>query len=190
MRKSMKKTTILFCFIIIVFNICFFSNTAYGASKIRITSQDFNNKSTIPDKNACDILGEDKSPQLSFNNAPPDTQSFALIMFDPDAPGGSFVHWVIFNIPAGAMGLDEGLPLDGELANGTRQGTNGTEQIGYFGPCPPPKETHRYVFKVFALDAMLDLEAGATSKQLLKAMKGHIISRGKITGLYKNNTNL
>lgn len=159
--------------------------------KIKVTSSNFTSKGIIPDAHACDPpLGQNKSPQLSFDNFPDGTQSFALVLDDPDAPGGRFVHWVIFNIPVNDGGLNEGLPLDAELSNGTRQGRNDTKQIGYFGPCPPPKETHRYIFKVFALDTVLDLASGATSKQLLTAMKGHIIGRGKLVGLYKNNTNL
>lgn len=184
----MKKITVLFCFVIIVFSICFFSNIIYAASKIMVTSQDFNNKGSISNENACDVLGEDKSPQFSFSNVSPDTQNFALIMFDPDYR--NFVHWIIYNIPNDKPDLQQGLPRDGELEGGIRQGINSTGEIGYFGPCPPPKETHRYVFQVFALDTNLNLEAGANSKQLKKAMKGHIVGRGKLVGYYKNETNL
>ncbi len=163
--------------------------SSYAAiQKVMVTSQDFNNKGSISNENACDILGEDKSPQLSFSNVSPDTQSFALIMFDPDYR--NFVHWVIFNIPGNSTSLEQDIPRDASLENGTKQGINGTKEIGYFGPCPPPKETHRYVFQVFALDTNLNLEAGANSKQLKKAMKGHIVGRGKLVGYYKNETNL
>ena len=160
------------------------------SQKIQVTSSSFENKGFISDTYACDILGLDKSPQLSFSKAPNDTQSFALIMFDPDAPGKNFVHWIIFNIPKTSSEVAEGLSKDPVLDNNIKQGTNGTGQIGYFGPCPPPKEIHRYIFKVFALDTMLDLEASTNEKQLLKAMKGHIIGKGKLVGLYKNKTNL
>ena len=158
--------------------------------KIKVTSQDFQSKGIISDTHACEFLGLDKSPQLSFSNIPEDTKSLALILDDPDAPGGTFNHWVIFNIPPAENGLQEDIPRDSELENGIRQGTNGTEQVGYFGPCPPPKETHQYIFKVFALDTVLELEAGANKKQLLIAMKRHILGRGKLVGLFKNNTNL
>lgn len=182
----MRKITISF----ILFLLLLISPSHAKVQKFQVTSSDFNNKGSISDLHACDPpLGQNLSPQLSFGNAPDSTQSFALIMFDPDAPGGSFVHWVIFNIPGNTPQLAQGIPLQSELDNGTRQGANGTEAIGYFGPCPPPKETHKYVFKVFALDSVLSLQAGADSKQLTKAMKGHIIGRGKIIGLYKNNTN-
>ncbi len=154
--------------------------------KIQVTSSSFENKGFISDVHACDILGLDKSPELSFSNAPDSTQSFALIMFDPDYK--NFVHWVIFNIPKALGGLNESLPKDAVLENNIKQGTNGTNQVGYFGPCPPPKETHRYVFNVFALDTILDLESSTNERQLLKAMKGHIVGKGKLVGLYKNKT--
>jgi len=164
--------------------------SSYAAiQKIKITSTDFNNKSFISDDHACEFLGADKSPQLSFSNASSDTQSFALILLDPDAPDKNFVHWVIFNIPASSAGLEQGIPRNATLENGTKQGINGTEQIGYFGLCPPPKETHRYVFRVFALNKILDLDSSATKKDLVKAMKGHIIGKGILVGLYKNKTN-
>ena len=159
-------------------------------SKLNISSPSFGNKKIIPLAHACEFLGLDKSPQLSFSNIPENTKSLALILDDPDAPGGTFNHWVIFNIPPTGNGLQEGIPRDSELENGIRQGTNGAEQVGYFGPCPPPKETHRYVFKVFALDTVLELEAGVNKKQLLTAMKRHILGRGKLVGLFKNNTSL
>ena len=160
------------------------------STKLKVTSSAFSNKGIIPLQYACDILGSDMSPPLAFSNIPQGTKSLAVILDDPDVPGGAFNHWVIFNIPASPGKLDEGIPRDGELEDGIRQGTNGTEQIGYFGPCPPPKETHRYVCKAFALDTVLNLEAGANKKQLLSAMKKHILGRGKLVGLFKNNTDL
>lgn len=188
----MKKIISIFLVIFITFTVSFFqTNSSYGATKkVKVTSSDFNNKGFIPDVNACEFLGSDKSPQLSFSNAPSGTKSFALIMFDPDAPGNSFVHWVVFNIPVDFPVLEQDISRDtATLENGTKQGTNGTGQIGYLGPCPPPGETHRYVFNVFALDTVLDLESSATKKQLTQAMRNHILGKGKIIGLYKNNTN-
>jgi len=180
----MKKVLFLF-FILILCN-----PSIAKVAKIQVTSQDFNNKGFISDAHACDPpLGQNISPQLSFDNVPEGTQSFALILDDPDAPGRTFNHWIIFNIPPSLSGLQEGIPKESELENEIKQGTNGTEQIGYFGPCPPPKETHRYVFKVYALDTVLNLEGGANKKQLLNAMKRHIVGRGKLVGLFKNNTN-
>lgn len=184
----MKKTILLLFFIPFLMATVF---TAYAesVSKLGITSSSFNNKSFIPLVHACDILGSNLSPPLTFSKIPNGTKSLALILDDPDAPGGTFNHWIIFNIPVEDGGLEEGIPPEFELEGGIKQGTNGTEQIGYFGPCPPPKETHHYVFKVFALDAVLNLEAPANKKLLLKTMKRHILGRGKLVGLFKNNTN-
>ena len=178
---------ILYITFLVVFLV--FNFPVLAVEKISVTSSSFQNKGIIPDKHACDILGSDLSPPLTFNNIPGNTESLALVLDDPDAPGGKFNHWIIFNIPPADGGLQEGIPNESELEDGARQGTNGTEQIGYFGPCPPPKETHRYVFNVFALDTVLELESGASRKQLIKAMKRHILGRGKLVGKYKNNTN-
>lgn len=175
--------TFLICFLCQVL----FSPSIAAVEKLVLSSQDFNNKATIPNTHACSFLGQDKSPQLSFSKIPVGTQSLALIMFDPDAPDKNFVHWIIFNIPIGTTSLNQGILKNSELEGGIKQGINGAGEIGYMGPCPPPKETHRYVFKVFALDTVIDLKAGANSKELTKAMKGHIIGRGKLVGLYKNN---
>ena len=185
----MKKTILFFIIFFLLGTNCLQAYSKSG-STLKITSPAFNNKGFIPLEHACDILGSDMSPPLAFSNIPQGTKSLAVILDDLDVPGGAFNHWVIFNIPVALGELDEGIPRDGELEDGIRQGTNGTEQIGYFGPCPPPKETHRYVFKAFALDTILNLEAGANKKQLLSAMKKHILGRGKLVGLFKNNTNL
>lgn len=184
----MKKATLIFLATYLISIVIFFDiRPSYAITqKLKVTSSDFRNKGFIPDLHACEFLGSDKSPQLSFENIPTGVQSLALIMFDPDAPDKNFVHWVIFNIPKDSLNLEQGIS---NFENGTKQGTNGTGAIGYFGPCPPPTETHRYIFKVFALDTILTLENGATQKQLVQAMKGHIISRGKLVGLYKNRTN-
>src|SRR3989338_10692868 len=141
----MHKTVNIILLIFIMFFLQINSSFA-GTRKIKIISQDFENKGLMPDVNACEFIGQDKSPQLSFSKAPTSTQSFALIMFDKDAPDKNFVHWIIFNIPGSSSDLEQDISRDATLENGTKQGTNGTEQIGYFGPCPPPKETHRYVF--------------------------------------------
>lgn len=187
MKKYILMVFVISLIYVMVFHQPFSSYSAI--QKIKITSTDFSNKGFIPDDHACEFLGADKSPQFSFSNAPSDTQSFALIMFDPDAPGKNFVHWIIFNIPVSSNDLEQGIPRNATLENGTKQGINSTEQIGYFGPCPPPKETHRYVFKVFALNKILALDSSATKKELVKAMKGYIVGKGLLVGLYKNKTN-
>ncbi|NUM73118.1 YbhB/YbcL family Raf kinase inhibitor-like protein [candidate division KSB1 bacterium] len=137
---------------------------------------------SIPKKYTCD--GPDLSPPLIWNTVPDRTQSLALICDDPDAPMGVWVHWVIFNLPADARELPEGVPPQKMLPNGAKQGLNDFRRIGYGGPCPPSGE-HRYFFKLFALDAKLDLEAGAKKADLLKAMEGHILSESKLMGKYR-----
>ncbi|HET89398.1 MAG TPA: YbhB/YbcL family Raf kinase inhibitor-like protein [Chloroflexi bacterium] len=136
----------------------------------------------IPPQYTCD--GDDVSPPLQWTDPPPGTQSLALIMDDPDAPVGTWVHWVVYAIPADARGLDESLPPDAELPDGSRHGRNSWRRNDYGGPCPP-RGTHRYVFKLYALDMTLDLRAGATKKQLLQAMEGHILAQAELMGTYQ-----
>jgi hypothetical protein len=150
---------------------------------IKITSSAFEDGSSIPAKYTCD--GEDISPPLQWEQVPEGTKSIALICDDPDAPGRTFVHWVLFNLPADAKELAENTPTDETLANGAKQGTNGFGRIGYGGPCPPPGGPHRYFFKIYALDTEIDLSAGADKSQLIKAMEGHILGEGQIMGKYK-----
>ncbi len=156
---------------------------AEAPAAITITSSAFPDRGNIPSKYTCD--GANVSPPLAWGEPPPKTQSFALICDDPDAPIGVFTHWVIFNIPSGARGLEEAVPAEGRLANGALQGRNGFGKIGYGGPCPPKGPAHRYVFTIYALDASLDLDPGASKKDLLKAMEGHIIAQGQLIGTYQ-----
>jgi Raf kinase inhibitor-like YbhB/YbcL family protein len=135
----------------------------------------------IPTKYSCD--GEDISPPLEWEDAPENTRSFALICDDPDAPGMTFVHWVLFNVPDSATSLPEGVKTDRELSDGSRQGTNNFNNIGFGGPCPPGG-THRYFFKLYALDTTLDLEAGISKDDLLSAMEGHILAETQLMGTY------
>ncbi len=123
-------------------------------------------------------FGEDKSPALTWAGAPPGTRAFALICDDPDAPGGVWVHWVLWNLPGTATALAEGLQPDDELPDGVRQGENDFGKIGYGGPRPPPGPAHRYFFRLFALDAPLSLPPRADRRRLLAAMKGHILAEG------------
>jgi Raf kinase inhibitor-like YbhB/YbcL family protein len=135
----------------------------------------------IPSKYTCD--GEDVSPPLSWSGAPEGTKAFALICDDPDAPAGVWVHWVAFDLPSSATGLPEGVPPREEISGGGLQGKNDFRKIGYGGPCPP-SGTHRYEFKLSALDAKVGLRAGSTKKELLAAMKGHVLDEAKLTGKY------
>jgi len=151
------------------------------AMSIEITSPAFNHESPIPEKYTC--KGEDVSPALSWGEPPTGTQSFALIMDDPDAPVGTWVHWVLFNLPATARGLPEAFPSDITFADGSMSGNSSFGRPGYGGPCPP-SGTHRYFFKLYALDETLGISAGATKGELEKAMVGHILGTGELMGTF------
>ena len=149
---------------------------------LSLTNPAFEHGKKIPGKFTC--LGQDVSPELKWDNAPEATKSFALICDDPDAPGTTWVHWVVWAIPATAAGLSEAIPPDPVLDDGTRQGTTDFGRIGYGGPCPPPGKAHRYFFKLYALDGITELEPGATKKQLLQTMEGHILAQTELVGTF------
>ncbi len=149
---------------------------------IQLISEAFSEGAMIPTRYTCD--GEDVSPPLSWTELPPETGSFALICEDPDAPVGTWDHWVLFNIPASATGLPEAVPATATLDDGSVHGNNSWGRLGYGGPCPPGG-THRYIFSLFALDIKLDLKSGATKSGLLKAMEGHILARTRLMGKYR-----
>ena len=149
---------------------------------INITSTAFDKDGLIPPKYTCD--GDDISPPLQWENLPEETKSIALISDDPDAPVGTWVHWIIYNLPGETRELAENIPPESTMANGTKQGITDFGRIGYGGPCPP-SGTHRYFFKIYALDTQLDLAAGANKSQLLEAMNGHVLAQGQIIGKYK-----
>lgn len=160
-----------------------YTNTAGGNTmEIKMKSTAFEEGGMIPKKYTCD--GLDISPPLSWTSVPEGTKSLALICDDPDAPMGTWVHWVLFNLSADIQELPENIPPQKILANGARQGITDFRKIGYGGPCPPGG-THRYYFKLYALDTEINLEAGVTKKQLLKAMEGHILAEGQLMGKYK-----
>jgi hypothetical protein len=137
----------------------------------------------IPSKFTCD--GEGVSPQVAWSAPPAGTASFALLVTDPDAPRGTFTHWVLYNVPAATRLLPEGLPARGELPDGSRQGRNDFGSLGYGGPCPPGGSPHHYIFTLYALDIRLNLPVGATRAQVEEAMQGHILARGELIGLYR-----
>jgi Raf kinase inhibitor-like YbhB/YbcL family protein len=147
-----------------------------------LESPAFRDNGRIPEKYTCD--GLDTSPPLRWRDQPPGTKSFAIIVEDPDAPGGIFTHWIVYNIPADVNQLDEGIEPAGELPGGIMQGLNDFGRIGYGGPCPPPGKPHRYVFRIYALDTMLELGPAASKNELLKLMKGHILAEATLTGIY------
>jgi Raf kinase inhibitor-like YbhB/YbcL family protein len=150
---------------------------------ISITSTSFVNGGSIPARFTCD--GENLSPELSWSQPPAGTEGFALISDDPDAPGGIWVHWVLFNIPKDSRGLDEGVSKKEVLADGSVQGMTDFRRTGYGGPCPPPGRPHRYYFKIYALDAKLNLTASANKEDVEAAMEGHILANGELIGLYR-----
>jgi Raf kinase inhibitor-like YbhB/YbcL family protein len=148
----------------------------------QITSTAFSNGGTITKTYTCD--GGDASPPLSWKDAPAGTQSFALIADDPDAPAGTWVHWVAYNLPGTAKELPEGIKKEEQLPDGTQQGRNDFRKIGYNGPCPPPGKPHRYFFKLYALNAKLTLKSGATKSDVEAAMKGHVVAQTEWMGKY------
>ena len=149
---------------------------------IQISSSAFANGGTIPKQFTCD--GADVSPQLDWSDVPQGTKSIVLIVDDPDAPAGTWVHWVLYNLPGNTNRISEGIQKQERLPNGARQGRNDFRKIGYNGPCPPPGKVHRYFFKLYALDQALDLKAGAGKADVERAMKGHILTQGELIGKY------
>ena len=171
----MKNIILIFILIFVV------SDSCPGSSAMELKSSAFKNNEMIPVLYTCD--GKDISPPLGWNDVSEKTKSFALICDDPDAPAGTWVHWVVYNIKSSTIELPAKVLPQGKMPNGAIQGINDFGKIGYGGPCPP-SGTHRYFFKLYALDAMLDLETGVTKKQLLQAMEGHILSEAKLVGKY------
>jgi Raf kinase inhibitor-like YbhB/YbcL family protein len=150
---------------------------------LELTSDAFLNGQSFPAKYSC--TGRNISPALNWNEPPAGTKSFALIVDDPDAPMGTWVHWVLFNIPADKHNLEEDLPVTGKNVdpNAIYVGKNSSGKIGYDGPCPP-SGTHRYFFKLYALDSTISLLPGATKEQVLKEMQGHILGQGELMGTF------
>jgi Raf kinase inhibitor-like YbhB/YbcL family protein len=150
---------------------------------IKVTSTAFQHGMTIPKQFTGD--GADQSPPLRWSEPPPATKSIGLICDDPDAPRGTWVHWVLFNLPTQTRELEEGMPTTATLPSGAKQGKNDFGNIGYGGPAPPKGKAHRYFFKLYALDVAVDLAPGATKAQLEHAMKGHILAEGQLMRTYK-----
>lgn len=144
---------------------------------MKLSSSAFKQGEVIPEKYSAH--GLDVSPPLFFHDVPKETKSFALIVDDPDAPMGTFVHWLAWNISADTTELSEGIVLP-------KQGTNDYKQINYGGPCPPPGPMHRYFFKLYALNSLLDLPQGATKEKIEKAMQGHILEKAELIGTFQN----
>jgi Raf kinase inhibitor-like YbhB/YbcL family protein len=168
--------------------------TATEVPELSISSPAFAPGEEIPAKYSC--FGDNLSPPLAWTSVPEGTASLALVVDDPDSEPPGFVHWVLYNLPATAARLPEGVPAQDALEDGTLQGANGfgpfkgetlpggaaTNGVGYDGPCPPGR--HRYVFTLYALDAPLDLPAGATASEVLSAMQGHIVAQALLAGAF------
>ncbi len=173
------------CFIVVLLAGCTPREqpTKEGEIVLALSSPTFEDGGKIPARYTGD--GPDISPPLTWGEPPAGTQSLALIMDDPDAPLGVFTHWVIFNIPSDSRQLAEAIPAQAQLPGGALQGKNDFGKTGYGGPYPPPGRPHRYQFTLYALDKPLDLKEGASKKQLLDTMQGHILAQGKLTGTYQ-----
>lgn len=146
-----------------------------------LTSTAFRAGEMIPEQYTCD--GRDVSPPLAWTDIPAGSKSLALICDDPDAPGKTWVHWVLFNLPADSEGLPEQVPPERNLENGARQGKNDFRRIGYGGPCPPGG-THRYYFKLYALSSFLEARPGISKDELLEIMDTHILAETELMGRY------
>ena len=136
----------------------------------------------IPEKYTC--AGSDISPELSWTEPPEGTKSFALVVNDPDAPCGNWVHWVLYDLPVSERKLGESVPKTEELPSGAKQGVTDFGRIGYWGPCPPKGRSHRYFFTLYALDCFLHLPAKITKDKLEKSMEGHILAKAIVMGKY------
>lgn len=147
-----------------------------------LTSSAFKAGDPIPRRYTCE--GEDLSPPLHWSVPPAETKSFVIIADDPDAPVGTWVHWVLFNVPLDLRGLAEGVPPKDHLPDGALQGLNDFKRVGYGGPCPPPGKPHRYYFRLYALDVTLNLKPRATKAQVLDACKGHVLAEARLMGRF------
>jgi Raf kinase inhibitor-like YbhB/YbcL family protein len=150
--------------------------------EIKLTSAAFKDGESIPRAYTCD--GVNISPPLEWSGAPKTAKTIAIVCDDPDAPAGTWVHWVLYNMPAENIGLVENLPATESVKAGGFQGLNDFGKTGYGGPCPP-SGTHRYSFRVYAVDSELPLKAGATKADLMKALEGHVLMQGQLMGTYR-----
>jgi hypothetical protein len=153
-----------------------------GGKTMELSSNAFQAEEMIPRKYTCD--GENISPPLTWSQVPEGTESFALIADDPDAPGRTFVHWVIYNISAGVTELPESIPNEETVLDGAEQGRNSSNKTGYMGPCPP-SGTHRYFFKLYALDTTVKGGPGLSKSDLIGEIEGHVLAEGQLMGKYK-----
>ena len=154
-----------------------------GKDHMQLTSTAFTEGAAIPAKYTCDATNA--SPPLKWSGVPAAAKSLALIVDDPDAPSGTWVHWVLYDLPAAASELAEDEPKSQYIAAGAKQGLNDFRHLGYGGPCPPHGKPHRYFFKLYALGTLLDLKPGLTKKDIERAMEKHILAQGQLIGTYQ-----
>ena len=159
--------------------------SAGAQARFSLSSPEFQPGASIPVPCSCD--GGDHSPALYWSSPPAGVKSYALVVRDPDAPRGTFIHWVLYGIPASAHSLAPQLATTPQLLDGSRQGLNSARTPGYMGPCPPPGPVHHYIFTLYALDAVLPLHAGLTEKQLMQSLQGHVLGTAQLTGLYRHS---
>jgi Raf kinase inhibitor-like YbhB/YbcL family protein len=162
---------------------CFHTALKETTMAFHLTTEAFQNGGFIPKQFTCD--GLDKSPALAWTEPPAGTKSLALIVDDPDAPVGTWIHWVLYDLPGDARTLEEGVAKDRQLSHGAHQGRNDFGKIGYNGPCPPKGDPHRYFFKLYALDRKTNLKAGGAKVDLERAMKGHILAEAEVVGRFQ-----
>jgi Raf kinase inhibitor-like YbhB/YbcL family protein len=150
---------------------------------MQLSSTAFAEGEAIPAKYTCD--DKNVSPPLKWSGTPSGAKSLALIADDPDAPVGTWVHWVVYDLPASVSELPEDLPKGQYTSNGAKQGLNDFKHLGYGGPCPPPGKPHRYFFKLYALDIIPELKPGMTKKDVERVMEKHILGQAQLIGTYK-----
>lgn len=154
-----------------------------GMQTIAVRSSAFADGAPMPEKHSA--IGRNVSPALSWDPAPAGTQSIAMLVSDPDAPGGDWLHWLILNLPANTTSLPEGVPGQATLASGAVQCLNDSRRIGYSGPRPPPGKVHHYIFNVYALRCLLPLGPNATKEDFRRLLPDQVVAQGKITGTFK-----
>jgi Raf kinase inhibitor-like YbhB/YbcL family protein len=185
-RKRLVVIALFFVVVLCVVCVFVYKNNWEDRSgpSLNLSSVSFQADGNIPTKFTCDA--QDVSPALNWAAPPAETRSFALIADDPDAPTKTIVHWVLYDLPAGARSLPEGMAKNAMLPDGSRQGTNDHGTIGYSGPCPPRGATHHYFFKLYALDSMIDLKPDAGKEDLERAMEGHILAQSQLIGRFSH----
>jgi Raf kinase inhibitor-like YbhB/YbcL family protein len=179
---SHKTLLSLSAFAVVLACLTFLGSTSYAQSGFSLTSAAFTAGNTIPIANSCS--GNNDSPPLSWSGAPSGTKSYVLILSDPDAPHGTFIHWVAFDIPGAATSLAAGVPHVDEIPGGGEQGMNAAAKIGYIGPCPPPGKVHHYHFTLYALNSTINLPKGASLTAVKSAMEAHVIGKTELVGTF------